>query len=140
MNTLNFSTGIVTYQLIGQCEVLFNPTDAAFVEKLFSAFDSLDRMQEENKEKMKASEDIRDTFKIARKMDAEMRGIIDAVFNCPVCDAVFHEMNVYALADGLPVWSNLLLSVIDEIDDAMTQEQKKTNPRLAKYLDKYQKK
>lgn len=49
------------------------------------------------------------------------------------------KMNVYALSDGLPVWVNLMLAVMDEIDTAFAREQKQTNPRIAKYTAKYHK-
>lgn len=139
MDTLNFATGLVTYDLNGKCEVTFNPTDAAFVERLFQTFDSLDRLQEDYKVKLAASEDLRGTFEITKRMDGEMRKLIDEAFGAPVCDALFGGMNVYALADGLPVWSNLMLAVMDVVDTTFAQEQKKTNPRLAKYTAKYQK-
>ena len=46
-------------------------------------------------------------------------------------------MNVYAMADGLPVWCNLMLAVMDEIDTSFAREQKRMNPRIAKYTAKY---
>ena len=46
MKELNFETGLVSYNLNGRCEVSFNPTDSAFVERLFHTFDELDRKQE----------------------------------------------------------------------------------------------
>lgn len=48
-------------------------------------------------------------------------------------------MNVYALANGLAVWCNLMLAVMDEVDSTYAREQKATNPRIAKYTAKYQK-
>ena len=46
MKELNFESGLVTYSLNGQCEVSFNPTDSNFVERLYSAFEDLDKKQE----------------------------------------------------------------------------------------------
>ena len=43
---LQFDTGLVTYHLNEQCDVVFNPTDSVFVEKLYAAFNDLDRKQE----------------------------------------------------------------------------------------------
>ncbi|MBQ9720270.1 MAG: hypothetical protein IJV64_06200 [Oscillospiraceae bacterium] len=65
--------------------------------------------------------------------------MIDGALGAGCCAAVFGTMNVYALAKGLPVWANLLLAVIDEIDTTFAREQKATNPRLEKYLKKYRK-
>jgi hypothetical protein len=138
MPELKFETGVVTFMVNGKCEVSFNPTDSAFVEKLFHAFDTLDKRQERYKEQIAGVKDNREVFQIARSQDAEMREIIDGVFG-PVSNQLFGDMNVYALADGLPVWANLMLAVMDEVDTSFAREQKKTNPRVAKYTAKYKK-
>ena len=93
--------------------------------------------QENDIEKMA---DKRKVFDYARERDTEMRGMIDEVFGAPVSDALFGGMNVYAMAGGLPVWCNLMLAVMDEIDTTFAREQKATNPRIAKYTAKYRKK
>lgn len=137
MTELKFETGLVTFALNGRTEITFNPTDSAFVERLFNAFDTLDKRQEAYKAEVERTADKREIFETARKMDAEMREIIDAALGGGVCAAVFGEMNVYALADGLPVWANLMLAVMDEVDGTFAREQKATNPRVAKYTKKY---
>lgn len=139
MKELNFDSGLVTYSLNGKCEVSFNPTDTNFVERLYSAFEELDKKQEGYKEQVAEMTGNKAVFDFARERDAEMRGIIDGVFEAPVCDAIFGGMNVYASANGLPVWCNLILAVIDEVDSTAAREQKLTSPRLAKYTAKYQK-
>lgn len=139
MPELMFATGLVVFSVNGQTEITFNPTDSAFVERLFQAFDTLDKKQEAYKEEISRIGDKREIFEIARRRDAEMRELIDAVFGQPVCEGIFGGMNVYALADGLPVWCNFLLAVMDEIDTTFAKEQKATNPRIAKYTAKYHK-
>jgi len=140
MKELNFESGLVTYSLNGKCEVSFNPTDSNFVERLYSAFEELDKKQDGYKAQIEKMSNKREIFDFARERDAEMRGIIDGVFEYPVSDAIFGGMNVYAVAGGLPVWCNLMFAVMDEIDTTFTREQKLTNPRIAKYTAKYQKK
>lgn len=140
MKELNFESGLVTYSLNGKCEVSFNPTDSNFVERLYSAFEELDKKQEGYRSQVEKMANKREIFDFARERDAEMRGIIDGVFEAPVSDAVFGGMNVYAVAGGLPVWCNLMLAIMDEIDTTFSREQKATNPRMQKYLAKYQKK
>jgi len=135
---LSIDTGIVTYDLNGKVELSFNPTDSAFVERLFKTFEALDKKQEEYKAEVEKAEK-RDIFAIARKRDAEMREMIDSALDAPVCGALFGGMNVYALANGLPVWANLLLAIMDEMDTSFASEQKKTNTRIRKYSEKYKK-
>ena len=127
MKELTVLTGMQEYRLNDACTVFFNPTDTAFGEKLFGAFETLDRKQDAYKAEVET----------ARKMDAEMRDIVNDVFGVDVCTALFGGMNVYALADGLPVWANLMLAIMDEIDTAFARESKATNPRISKYTKKY---
>lgn len=138
MKELSFESGLVTYTLNGKAEVTFNPTDSNFVERLYAAFDVLDKKQEGYKTQIDKMVNEKEIFEFARERDAEMREIIDGVFETSICDAVFGSMNVYALAGGLPVWSNLMLAIMDEIDTTFAREQKATNPRIAKYTAKYQ--
>ena len=139
MAELKFSTGVVTFTVNEKCDISFNPTDSAFVERLFNTFDTLDKKQESYKEEISRVGDNREIFNIARKRDAEMRELIDGVFERPVCGELFGGMNVYAMADGLPVWCNFLMAVMDEVDTTFAREQKLTNPRIQKYTAKYHK-
>lgn len=139
MKELNFDTGLVIYSINGKCELAFNPTDSTFVEKLFNAFDTLDKKQEAYKAEAEKTANKREVFETARKMDEEMRDIINEVFGFDVCMPLFGTMNVYALADGLPVWSNLMLGIMDEVDTTFARESKLTNPRIQKYTKKYHK-
>lgn len=139
MKELNFETGLQTFSFNGKVEVAFNPTDVVFVEKLFNTYDTLDKKQDEYKAETERVGQNKEIFEIARKRDAEMRELINDVFGEDICTPIFGHMNVYAMADGLPVWANLLLAVMDEIDTTFAREQKATNPRIAKYTKKYHK-
>lgn len=140
MPELKFETGLVTYDLNGKASVTFNPTDSNFVSRLFSTFDELDKKQDEYKAEINAAGDTVQVFEIAHRRDTEMRGMIDEAFGQPVCDALFGTMNVYAMADGLPVWANLILTVMDEVDASLAKEQQLTSSRLQKYTAKYKRK
>lgn len=140
LNELNFDTGLREFSINGAIKVAFNPTDGNFVEKLYDMFERLDKKQVDYEDRRSKTADKRALFALARERDTEMRNEIDGLFGLPVCDAVFGQMNVFAMASGLPVWSNLMLTIMDQIDTTFAREQKATNPRLAKYLDKYKKK
>lgn len=139
MKELNFDSGLVSYSLNGKCEVSFNPTDSNFVERIFKTFNELDKKQEAYKAEVEKISDKKEIFEIARKRDAEMRAIVDEAIGSPVCDSLFGDMSIYALANGLPVWCNLMLAIMDEVDTSFAREQKLTNPRIAKYTSKYHK-
>ena len=140
MPEIRFDTGLVTYDLNGVCQVSFNPTDASFVERLFQTFDSLDKYQNEHDADLEKAVEPKELFAHARERDQAMRDLVDGIFGQPVCEPLFGSMNLYAMADGLPVWCNLVLAVMDEVDTSFAQEQKRTNPRLAKYTAKYKRK
>ena len=101
--------------------------------------ETLDKKQDAYKAEVEKTANKREVFETARKMDEEMRDIINDVFGFDICTALFGEMNVYALADGLPVWANLMLSIMDEVDTTFARESKATNPRISKYTKKYHK-
>lgn len=139
MKTLNFETGLVTFSVNEKAEVSFNPTDNNFVSRLFDTFDTLDKKQESYKAESAKLSEPAEIFELARRRDKEMRDLIDTIFEAPVSSDIFGSMNVYALADGLPVWCNFLLAVMEEIDATIIREKKATNPRIAKYMAKYHK-
>lgn len=140
MKELSFETGLVTYSINGKCEISFNPTDSVFVKRLYDAFEHLDSKQEHYRDIVEKTANKKEIFDVAKTMDEEMREIIDDVLGTGVSGSLFGGMNVYAMADGLPVWCNLMLAIIDETDTAFAREQKAMNPRIKKYTDKYNKK
>lgn len=137
---LNFATGVQEYTVHGvngDVVIRFNPTDGEFVQRLYRAFETLDKKQDAYNEEIRKCGDRVEIFEIARRRSDEMREIIDGIFEEPICGKVFGRMNLYALSDGLHVWANFLLALMDETDSAFAREQKATNPRLKKYTDKY---
>lgn len=141
MATIKINTGVKEYTLegVGTATVYFNPTDTAFIDNIFSKFEKLDAKQDEYRARIADASDL-EVFQIGREMNKEMRDTIDDVYGAPICDAIFGNMSVYAAADGLPLWANLLLATIDEMDEAFTREKKATNPRIQKYTEKYSRK
>lgn len=139
MPELKFETGLVKYSLNNVVDVEFNPTDLSFMQRVFRTFDLLEEKQQEYDSARESAHSSRDFFDLSNRIDTEMREVLDGVFEKPVCEDLFGRMNVYASAGGLPVWCNLVFSVIDLFDESVTAETAKTNPRLNKYLKKYHK-
>ncbi len=137
MPSFEFESGVVTYTTKNGFEFSFNPTDISFSERLFNVFEQMDRKHEKYREELGTIADNKKIFEFANEKDKEMRSLIDGVFGLPVCDGVFGNMSVFALGGGLPVWANFVLAIMDEIDTAFAREQKATNPKIQKYLDKY---
>lgn len=145
---LNFDTGVVEYEINGAARVRFNPADIAFTEKFYNAFTQLaDKQEEFQRQVDEVKDDKEEFFAFANERDAEMRGIIDGVFGEGVADAVFGELNCYAIAEGMPIWINFLFAVAEEIRDAYDEQGDKADPRMKQFdaksqelLAKYKKK
>ena len=141
MRELNFSDGLEEYSLNGRVTVRFNPTDAAFLEKLTALFSTLDALQEEVSSLQAGipEDDDSAVLALARDLDGRMRTLLDGFFGEPVCEALFGSMNLFASAGGLPVWANLLLALSEEVETAMQGELTAREKRIAKYTAKYKK-
>lgn len=139
MTELSFNTGRRSFNINGVVEVSFNDTDASFVEKLYGLFRKLDEQHENYKGNLDqcVGEEV---FTRMRELDSDMRVDINNLFGKDVCNPLFGDTNVFALADGLPLWANLLLTIMDQIDSATAREQKATSPRVQKYVAKWQRK
>ena len=139
MKELVFDSGVVSYSLNGKCEVSFNPADHAFAERFYNAVDEMGKIQDEYAKKAEALQEPGEAFSLARERDGKMGEVLDGLFNAPVCEAVFGTMSLCAFANGFPVWLNLILSILDEIEANIGDIQKQADPRIAKYKAKYQK-
>lgn len=118
--------------------IVFNPADPLFMGKLYDLFAKLEEMEEKRKQAKKSAEGGK-VFDVLRQADREMRSLLDSVLGAGLCDALFPHVGVYAMADGLPVWQNLIFFILDKMDDTVIAEQAKTNPRIEKYTKRYQK-
>lgn len=110
-----------------------------FAEKLFSTFDDMDAIGEKYVKKLDETTDSKSLFAITRAAENDMREKLNDLFGTDFCTPLFGEYeSVYASdGDGLPVWATILLATIDEIDTSFVAEKEKTNPRIKKYTEKY---
>ena len=132
---ISFDNGVKEYNLGGKVTVEFNPTDVEFANRMFDAFSALDAKTEEYQRRI--TEDKTNVFTISREMDAEMRDIINGLFGKDVCTLLVGDINIYARADGLPVWANLSLAVMDVMEVTAQAEDKAAQKRIEKYTKKY---
>lgn len=132
---IKFESGVKEYNLGGKVTVEFNPTDVGFANKMFDAFSALDAKTEEYQKRI--NENKADVFSISRDMDAEMRDIINGLFGKDVCTPLIGDINIYARADGLPLWANLILAVMDVMEVTAQAEDKAAQKRIDKYTKKY---
>ena len=138
MADIRFDTGVQSFQINGGVSVEFNPTDSDFAKKLYTLFEELEARQREYASRVENETDTKKFLEMADQFDAEIREKIDAVFGKPVCAEVF-KTNAMALANGLPVWANLMLAVIDQMDAGFDLEKTRLNPRVKQYTDRWAK-
>lgn len=136
---LKVDTGVVEYDINGAIKVRFNPTDAMFIERFYKTFDDLEKQQGEFQKRVdEIGDDGAAMFAYASERDEEMRGIVDSLLGEGVSAALFGNMNCYALADGMPVWVNLMFAIAEEVADSTDREFAKGDPRLKTYSKKYE--
>ena len=144
MKELVLDLGLEEYQLSDKngkvrAVVEFNPTDMYFVERLSNVFERMEGLQDKYKGQIEAAKDGMSAFNVARKIDADMHKIVDDLFGEKgITEKIYGKMSLYALgANQIPVWANLLLPIMDEVDGAVKAAQKESNPKLQEYLNKY---
>lgn len=128
---LTFDKNLVEYEINGDFTVSFNPADEEFAAKLEDMFYSLEGLQERL-----AGEK---SFSKFRELDAEMRQKIDGLLGDGASDALFPDMNCFAIANGLPVWMNLAMALYDEVTEAYAREFGKTDARFEAHKAKHDK-
>ena len=136
MADIKFETGLKTFSINGKCEATFAPTDMAFIERVYNCLEHMDAMQNKYKDVAEAATNA-EVFTLARSMDAEAREEINAVFGFDICSPLFGELSLFTIADGLPIWANFVLAIVDNLEGEFAEQKKKTNPRIAKYTAKY---
>lgn len=137
-DVIKFDNGLREYSLNDAVTVRFNPTDMNFIQRVYDAFESMDKRQDAYKAEVEKVDD-RSLFDLANRYDAEVRSEINGIFDTDVCTPLFGSMSVNTLADGLPIWANFFFAIIDTFDGAFAEEKRKTNPRIKKYTEKYRK-
>lgn len=136
--TLSFAEGTVEYDINGKATAAFNPTDAEFIRRFHETVERLDSRQDGMQADVDAAgDDPAAMYDLLAERDRSMRSEIDGLLGEGVSDALFGRMNCYALADGLPVWMNLVLAIADEVNANIDAEQEKADPRIKAYTGKY---
>ena len=136
MKDLRIPTGVEEYRLNGKLTVHFNPTDVTFLERLRKTSERLSEWQDtlnEERERLDA-----ETLRFyLEEMDCYIRRELDTLFDVPICEELFGDVNLCASADGFPVWANLINALTDTVEEAIRAELAAREKRIAKYTEKY---
>lgn len=140
MKNLQINTGIEEYRLNDKVSVWLNPADPAFVKRLLDRFTELEQEDKAWREKLRGIEDPAEAMNAYDEGDRMFRAAVDDVLGPDTCNRLLGPVSVLALADGAPLWMNILLAIMDIIDEAVEKNQNTTNPKLEQYLKKYRRK
>ena len=119
--------------------------DVFFLGRIMEAGDKYDKLNSELLEQTpEASADYKafiEYYHKSQEIDRQMRDVIDALFNAPVCDTLFPEQqqSMFAIGGGAPTWANILAAIIDGMDSGLDAEKQKAQARIRKYSAKYKK-
>lgn len=116
----------------------FNPADQGFAESLYCLVSKISSIHDAKMKEYEAAKDAVQKFDIGRAEDAEMRASVDSLFGEGFCKDVF-KTRLFALVDGVTVIEGFLLSILDEMDDTITDNIAKRDAKIKKYTDKYSK-
>ena len=131
---IKVNTGLVDYDLGGKVTVSFNPTDMVFGQKMSDTIDELIAMHE-----APMPEETNEILKEIIRRDKEARVLIDSLFDKEVCDPLYGTISVFAISDGFPLWANLLMALLEEMNTGADKAVKEMQKRIQKYTGKYRK-
>lgn len=131
---IKVNTGLVDYDLGGKVTISINPTDISFGNKLLEVINELCDLQDAPL----PEGDARDTLGVLLDRDATARGIIDGLFGKEVCRPLYDTVSVFAIADGLPLWANLLLAIMEEMRVGSEERYAEVEKKIKKYTEKYE--
>jgi hypothetical protein len=135
MGELNFQTGQKTYTVNGGAQITFEPADIKFANAVIAAFGHcFDISKAAN---ITSDMSLDESYEATVKLESDIREEINRAFGYDVCAKVFPNMSVIAVADGLPVWTNFVMAVVDEIDIHAFEGQAKGRQRVQQYMEKY---
>lgn len=139
MQELTLNTGVKELRVNGVSSIKFNPSDIGFLERIYALIGKLEKIEEETAQKRAKAENTAKIFDYFQASDKKQREAVDSIFGDGFCDAVFSGVRLMAMADGLTLIENFLYSVIDLMDDGLTDNLAQRNDRLSKYTAKYEK-
>ena len=130
---IKVNTGLVDYDLGGKVTVSLNPTDLSFGDRLYDAIDKMSALQDEPVPEGETKE----VLVAMIDKDRRAREIIDGLFEKEVCRPLYGTISLFAIADGLPLWANLLMAILEQMQIGAEKRRAEVEKKIKKYTDKY---
>ena len=135
MGALNYIAGKREYTLPGGGVIWFDPCDSEFANRVIMAVRNCQEIQKRFPKNGFA--DLDEQLACIQNINDDIRKEIDNAFGDQVADKACCGSSPTSISDGLPVWMNFLMAVIDEIDANMPEGEKRSRARVQQYVDKY---
>lgn len=139
MEKLNIDLGIKEYELCEGLTISFNPTDMELLKRMMDTFKELEAEEKVQRAKISKIDDYVEMYEAYAAMDKAFREKLNALFGKDICTPLVGDVNIYARGNGLPIWANIILAIIDEFDDSIKEQDKIGKARIDKYTKKYHK-
>ena len=136
---MEIKTGVQEYNLAGKVTVRFNPTDMQFADRMRVTLDNCIAREEAYQNEIKDSDDIVAMFSKAHEADEDIAKYLNALFGVDVVSPLCEDVSVRAWADGMPIWANVLMAVMEVMDASQEEAVKASQKRIEKYTKKYSK-
>ena len=135
MGALNYTAGKREYTLPGGGVIYFDPCDSEFANKIILAIRNCQEIHKRFPDHVMTDLDAQ--LLCIQQINNDIRKEIDNVFGDQIADKACCGSSPISISDGLPVWLNFLMAVIDEIDANMPEGEKRSRARVQQYVDKY---
>ena len=113
MGALNYTAGKREYTLPGGGVIWFDPCDSEFANRVILAVRNCQEIQKRFPQNGFA--DLDEQLACIQNINDDIRREIDNAFGDQVADKACCGSSPTSISDGLPVWMNFLMAVIDEI-------------------------
>lgn len=138
---LSIDTGVKKIEIIRNGEhvgdVEFSLSDPALLSRLRDVAKKAEAIQAESK--LSELGDIDAQLDEAKRIDKEMRDLLDWAFGASVSDIVFGNSFCFTTSGGVTAMEQFLTGVMPFIEEAFRSEVDAAKERQDKYLSKYRK-
>ncbi len=131
MPTIEFNQGFKEYDLGGDPNkvIRFIPSDFNLPGRIKESIQAIDKIIERHNRIGDGGNGIEEIA----SCDAEIKELINYIFDSDVSSVVFGNTNCMSMAGGQPLCVNFLNAILPIIQESINDEKKKSEKNIAKY-------
>lgn len=136
MSSISVGESLKEYDINGY-PVKFDPTSRGFIKRFLAMLENISERYDVE-EKAGLPENTAELFELLDAREEFVRSEIDKVFGAGASAGIFPG-DPLAKSGGLPLWLNLWLDILDELDNEVCNMESAGNEKLKLYMNKYKK-